>query len=138
MCTEAGLTDEAVTHLERCLAVIERLGSPGGRAATLSNLGQAYHRIGQHDRALTAYLAADRLFADLDFRPGWATNLAMMGDFFRETGRPDRAYECLRDSLATLEALDHPGTDEVRGMLDSLIASGLVRGHFTDAEKNRQ
>jgi tetratricopeptide (TPR) repeat protein len=109
--TSSILTGESA-HLERGLAIAERIGDAGIRVAALNNLALAYGRAREHARAIAmteTALAACREIGDRHREAALHNNLA---DLLRAAGRSDEAMRHLKRAVTPFAGIGEPGTME--------------------------
>ncbi len=104
---DLGRHTEAVEVGEALIAALDAvapddLGEAGGwlRAAALDNLGVACGFIGQHERALEAYVRAETAYLALGMPEETGRPLANRGIELLELGRPREALDVLRRAAA--------------------------------------
>ena len=131
--TRVGQVDEAATHLETALAVVEDSGDKDAQARTLWAIGRVWERRGDDRRALALSKRALRLFQELD-DPIWAGRAhSVVGWYAARLDEHGAAREHLDMALAMHRTqLDREGE---AATLDSLGYLAQQRG---EAEQARQ
>jgi len=80
--------------------LLGRLTDPGLSAATLRNLGRAYHYLGRFEPAIKLYEQALTIAREIGDRQGEGTNLSSLGLAYRDLGQVERAIQILEEALA--------------------------------------
>lgn len=107
-----GILSGQSAHLERGLAIAERIGDASIRVAALNNLALACGRAGQHDRAITLTeraLSACREIGDRHREAALHNNLA---DLLRAAGRKEDAMRHLKRAVTLFAGIGEPGAME--------------------------
>jgi CHAT domain-containing protein len=84
------------------------VGDRTGEAATLSNIGLAYHGLGEKQKALDCYLLALLLQRAVGDRAGEALTLSNMGAVYDALGERQKALDAYNQSLPLYRAVQHP------------------------------
>ena len=85
--------------LREAVALSERSSDSRQRSALLNDLGNAHHRLGSFDEALTAYRRSLALAQSLGSLPDQAETLNDLGMTYRAWDQPGRALELYYDAL---------------------------------------
>jgi len=109
----------AVGDCRTALELFSQVSDRFGEAATHDSLGQAHHRLGQHDEATTAFAHSLKLLRHLGDRYYEAVTTIHLGDAHRDAGQAAPAREAWQRALSILEELRHPDADDVRARLDT-------------------
>jgi DNA-binding SARP family transcriptional activator len=107
-----GILNGDRAHLERSLALAERIGDAGIRVAALNNLALACGRAGEHARAIAlteTALAACREIGDRHREAALENNLA---DLLRAAGRRQHAMRHLKRAVTLFAEIGEPGAME--------------------------
>ena len=114
---ELGEYAEALEQCGQALAITRAAGSPYGEANTLDSIGYAHHHLGRYREAIGAYREAIEIFRQIGDSHAEAITLDHLADSLHAVGERDEARDIWGAALVLLEALDHPGADQVRGKL---------------------
>jgi tetratricopeptide (TPR) repeat protein len=99
---------ERVLWLEAASRAAHALGDPAAEQAHLTALGQAYHALGEAQRAAASYEAALAAARDVDDRRLEARALGELGRARAALGESERAIACHEEALAIARELgDH-------------------------------
>jgi tetratricopeptide (TPR) repeat protein len=119
---------EEIKYLRQQLDFIDQ------SAVTYWNIGNAYTRLGQHDKAIPEYEKTLKIFNDWDSKPIWAFCYTFLGSEYHETGQykkekklyrkaeqdfPDDPYLFYRKAVL---ALTEGNTDESNGYIEKYIS----------------
>ncbi len=107
-----GIVTGERSHLERALAIAERIGDAGVRVAAMNNLALAHRRAGDHDRAIALTeqaLAACHAIGDRHREAALHNNLA---DLLNRAGRREEAMRHLKRAVTIFAEVDEAGARE--------------------------
>ena len=135
---------QAVTHVERAVAVSKASGDPATEAECLNNLGLIYRELGNYDLAqyfLTQALDSDRRFGDGD---AIAVDLVNIGSVLLSRGIESQRkedllgalnifQECLRIQRKTNASVMFTVLNNIGIILDELKEYDKARHHFNRA-----
>lgn len=128
-----GRFDEALPFLERAHDEASRLGAKALIAGTLGNLGWCYWRLGDLDRAMTAYTGAEKLSAEIGWRDTQHRWQVSIGNIYMDRGDLDRAASYQQHALELARAV---GNDTwVAVALSNLAEISIQKGDL-DAARN--
>ncbi|MFC4533535.1 AfsR/SARP family transcriptional regulator [Sphaerisporangium dianthi] len=122
-----GRHERALAHCRRALALLEELGDLYGQADTLDSLGYALHHLGRYEEATASYQSALELYRRLGVRYAESDTLTRLSDTHLSAGRAEQARDALREALAGLDELGHPGAAPVRARLRALELPSTAR-----------
>lgn len=118
--TALGRNQDAIGHCETALAQIDGAGARVLEGDLWDTLGTACRGVGDSQRALSCFLRAKEIFADLGERFWLARTIMRIGDVHLDSGDTDGAREHWSESLEMLTALEHPSAADVCDRLSSL------------------
>jgi tetratricopeptide (TPR) repeat protein len=116
-----GRYGQALTHLQKSLAIRRDLDDHLGQALSLGNLGNVYQAQGLHEDALACLHQSLAICRELGDRRGQASSLANLGQLHQRQGRYQEALACLRQSLTIRRDMADP-----HGQAHSLSNLGIV------------
>ena len=122
------MSDEALRHYEKSLAINERLGNRAGVANTLSNLGLSYQDQGLYDLALDRYSKGLAIAEEIGDRRMRARLLSQIGFIYRGQGNSALAMDYYRRALEQAEAIGFK--DEIARDLHFMARVLLQRGDY--------
>ena len=114
---------EALGWCERALAIQQDVGSPDS-GTTLDSLGIAYHKLGDHERAMECYRRALAHYRAVGDRFEEAATLANLGDAQLAAGQQGEARASWQRALGIFTDLDHPVAAGVQARLAQLSPPG--------------
>ncbi|MFW9993241.1 MAG: tetratricopeptide repeat protein [Candidatus Odinarchaeota archaeon] len=133
--SDTGELNAAMDYYQKCLAILEKTGSPSDISVPLNNIGNIYHYKGELDKALD-YLQRGLSLGETTGNPlKVAVPLVNIGSLYRAKGELDKALVYARRSLTeyektgidsylfyplsllTLIALDQQDTERARKLL---------------------
>src|SRR5262249_27707556 len=127
--TALGDLDAALAHGEASLATIERVGLPGGLAASRLNLGVVLRARGDLERPAELFESARRGVAGPGGQRGWAAALLSRSVLAHRGGEPERAGRLVGESLELFAELrfDEGQADCLEVLAFQRAAAGDVR-----------
>ena len=130
---DLGAYDSSRVHLERSVAMRDRLGDPLAAAASQTALAFLLRRTGEAERSVAlhrAALAARRSALPPD-HPLIAESLASIGASLHDLSRFDEAEAAYREAVAILQGTDH--REVLAQSLDNLAGLLYDRGQYEEA-----
>jgi len=125
--------DEALPYFERVVAM-QDLKEWSIYAASLSNLGSCYQRLGQFDRAVVVQRQALAMQERRGKRESLVQVLGEMGNLFVLSGQPEQALPYLRRGLEEAKAANL-GTEAAR-LAGNLASAEADLHRWKDAERD--
>jgi len=107
-----GILSGERSHLERAVAISERIGDRATHAAALNNLALALRRSGEHDRAIALTEQALAICHELGDRHREAALFNNLADLMNATGRRAEAMRQLKRAVALFSEIEAPGERE--------------------------
>jgi signal transduction histidine kinase len=123
---------QALSYLQKAIAIFNDLGSDFGKARALAGLGVVHRALGQHEAALSVLAESLALFRSSANRPGEARALNDIGAIHQDRGEYDLALEHHYQAMRLREQADTP-----QALITSLLNIGRVHlrtGRLDDAE----
>ncbi|MBP0026872.1 CHAT domain-containing tetratricopeptide repeat protein [Roseofilum sp. Guam] len=109
---------EALASWEQALTLYREMGDRQGEANSLGSLGNAYHALGQVQRAITFHEQSLTLAREISDRQGEANSRGNLGLAYRVLGQYQRAINFYEQSLTLArEISDHQGETASLGNL---------------------
>lgn len=116
-----GYPRDRIAALEVGLAAARALGDRRGEGAHLTHLGNAYHALGQVERAIALYEQALAVAREIGDRRGEGNRLYNLGLALEQLGRNPEAIASFERALAAYESIDAPNdADDARRQLARL------------------
>ncbi|MEL0591384.1 MAG: CHAT domain-containing tetratricopeptide repeat protein, partial [Planktothrix rubescens PR222] len=84
---------------EQLLEIAREIGYRQGEAASLGNLGNAYHSLGQYDKAIAFHEQLLEIAREIGYRQGESVALNNLGNTLLKTNQLTEAETALRDSI---------------------------------------
>lgn len=103
---------EALPWLEQAVSMAEGVGSKYLGAAFSGEAGICYLGLGEPDRALQIYIAAEKILAELGARHAYQVNLADMGNVYLHKGEYVTAISLYQRALSIAQEIDAPASVE--------------------------
>src|SRR6266498_2908859 len=130
--------EDCVQASQTALETARRIGDRAAQARAYNDLGGAYLRRGQYDRALGNHQPSLALYRKLGDRAGEAETLNELGVVYQRQGRYREALACHEESLALRRELNQPHgeAESLRELGMTLRALGRAeeaRAHWLDA-----
>ncbi|MFE9097033.1 BTAD domain-containing putative transcriptional regulator [Streptomyces sp. NPDC007264] len=107
--TVQGQHAEALSHLERAIALERELNIPRAEAESLSNLSTLHMQWGRYEEAARAARRALEIHRSLDYRDNHVMALTDLAFAYAGQGRYEEADEQLREARARCDASSPPG-----------------------------
>jgi tetratricopeptide (TPR) repeat protein len=85
--------------------IYRKIGNQMAEPSVLANLALAYHRLGQHDRAITHFHEALTGAREIGLRYAEAEALWGLGQTQHALGRPDQARACWQHAITILREI---------------------------------
>jgi DNA-binding SARP family transcriptional activator/Tfp pilus assembly protein PilF len=120
MLIEEGLYTEAITELDTAIELAAMGGYAAFRALGLSNRGEAKHRLGALEEALSDLRAAHELYARMGSSLA-AYPLSHMGELYRLRGDVAQATSCLDEAMRLAD-----GAHDVQGIVQTASRMAMV------------
>ncbi|MBX7218459.1 MAG: CHAT domain-containing protein [Blastocatellia bacterium] len=121
---------QALPRLDLLLGYYRRGGPPATLAQTLNNLGGAYSKLGEYERALELYQEALQLRRKLNNAAGQAETLQNMGMVYSLLFEPRQARTFFEEALPLWQKIGDRRSEVV-----TLTSIGGTYGAFTQPEK---
>jgi tetratricopeptide (TPR) repeat protein/transcriptional regulator with XRE-family HTH domain/DNA-binding SARP family transcriptional activator len=115
-----GNYEQALATSTQALALIPDEDDPVWRTlqgATLDSIGYAHHHLGHHRDAITSYQQALRACHSSGEAGLQAAILDHLGDACHAAADPTAAHDAWKQSLAILEDLRQPGSEQIRAKI---------------------
>jgi len=112
----------ALPYLEKALELEAGAGEPEIHATTLADLGIAYRRLGEFERALVADRQSLELFRASGNRRYEANAWVNLGSAYLRLRQPQRAAECFANALRLARATSYR-TTEATALLGAAVAA---------------
>jgi tetratricopeptide (TPR) repeat protein len=90
----------AIDFQQQSLAIKREIGDRNGEAASLCNLGTAYHSLGDYPRAIDFHQQSLAIQREIGDRNGEANSLIGLGNAYKSLGDYPRAIDFQQQSLA--------------------------------------
>eukprot|EP01047_Picozoa_sp_COSAG01_P088815 COSAG01_NODE_21082_length_919_cov_0.840244_1_plen_231_part_10 len=90
----------ALVGYKSCLATARSLGHRQAEGAVLGNLGNAYHSLGQYQRAMEHHTQGLAISREIGNRRGEGSDLGNLGNAYFDLGQYQRAIEHYTQALA--------------------------------------
>jgi DNA-binding SARP family transcriptional activator/tetratricopeptide (TPR) repeat protein len=113
---------QAISYCERSLAGSQEAGERNWESAAWDSLGYIHHQLGSYRCAITCYERSLDLCRKLADRFNEAGTLDHLGDVHRSAGDLDAACWAWTQAVRTFDEISHPGGEQVRAKLRSLVA----------------
>ena len=126
--------DEAIYWLEQQRDVAQRLGWPRQLANALGNLGSAYHRLGDYDKALPLLREAERRFADLGDQRQQQMWLGNVGNVLLDSGEYAQSIPIYTRAAALAREIGDPYW--IAWWEYDLASAYTHLGNFDEAERH--
>lgn len=123
--TRAGRHQRAIDPCARQIQLSKELGDVRREAQARAVLGDAYFGLGQPDKAVGSWLAAEALFRDCHAHRYYAVCLLRLGGAYEAMDRFQEAVTCLEESLLVFRRLRIAGK-----AAEALEALDRCRGAF--------
>jgi DNA-binding SARP family transcriptional activator/DNA polymerase III delta prime subunit len=123
--------EDCVQASQLALETARRIGDRAAQARGYNDLGAAYLRRGQYDRALGNHQPSLALYRELGDRLGQAGSLTNLGVVHKRLGRYEEALACQQESVAICRELGDPHVQAI-----SLHNLGVVyqrQGRYREA-----
>jgi CHAT domain-containing protein len=127
--------DEALRYFERVVAMKD-LSDWSIYAASLSNAGSCYQRLGQFDRAVAAQQRAFEVHEHRGKREYFVQALGEMGNLYVLRGQPDRALPYLKRGLDEAKAASL--TAEAARLAGNLASAAIDLRQWDEADQYNQ
>jgi tetratricopeptide (TPR) repeat protein len=106
-----GQPDRELSLNQRVLEVLDAVGDVGNLLVLHNNLGDAHHRAGRFEEAITHYERLIGYARRIDHRPWWGAGLVGLAENHLAMGRPDDALRHAEAARDLLEGVLDTGTD---------------------------
>jgi tetratricopeptide (TPR) repeat protein len=106
---------------QQALDLHRELGDELGEAAAWESLGDAHHRLGHYQEAVTSFRRSTVLYSELGEHYYHAEAMTRMGDAHEAVGNLQAAYDAWQQAATTLAQLGHPDVEEVRAKLAQIV-----------------
>lgn len=115
---QLGDHDQALSHCQHALALLQMLDDRFGQAVTWDSLGYIHQHRDDLPQAVTSYQHAIEIFSEVGDRLNEATTRNRLGDSFQAAGKLDEARCEWRQAVAIFEELGHPNPVKVQAKID--------------------
>jgi CHAT domain-containing protein len=126
--------DEAIYWLERQRDLAAQMGAARQVANALGNIGSAYHRLGDYERALPLFREAEHRFEQLGDRRQQQVWLGNIGNVLLDTGEYAASIPIYARAAAIARALEDPFS--AAAWEDNLANAYLKLGQYDEAERH--
>ncbi|MEE9378228.1 MAG: tetratricopeptide repeat protein [Candidatus Lokiarchaeia archaeon] len=133
LCYIKGEIEQAITYIDRGLAIAKEINFKYGIAVILYSLANAYNFKGEIDRALIYFKQSLKLLREINNKPHMAIILNCIGTVYSVKGEFDHALENLEESLAIFEEIEI--TQWTLHPLASGVEISLERGDIERAQQ---
>ncbi|MBL7998355.1 MAG: tetratricopeptide repeat protein [Candidatus Kapabacteria bacterium] len=118
---------QALTNIQKALAIYEEIGSKNGIASNLSNIGIVYLYLSDYTQALTYYQKSLAIYEEIGSKDGIASNLGNIGIVYKNLSDYPQALTYFQKALAILEEIRSK-----QGIAYNLGNIGAVYGNLSD------
>lgn len=98
--------DNALYYKERSWEAARESGRKNEESYALNGLASVYHSSGNQKKAEEFYKAAIILRKEIDFKPGVADSLSLLGSLYLDEKRDEEALNCLNEALHVATDID--------------------------------
>jgi tetratricopeptide (TPR) repeat protein len=106
-----GQPDRELSLNQRVLEVLDAVGDVGNLLVLHNNLGDAHHRAGRFEEAISHYERLIGYAHRIEHRPWWGAGLVGLAENHLAMGRPDDALRHAEAARDLLEGVLNTGTD---------------------------
>jgi len=97
--------------------LIREIGDRRGEGADLGNLGSAFYRLGEMDRALDYYQQQLKISQGISDRYGEANSLWGQAICLKKKNDPEQAIKKVENALKIFEQIESPSASTMRELL---------------------
>ncbi len=92
-------TSEQIQLYQKSFIIKESLGNQSEAAFTMSNIGQAYWRMKEFQKAIEAHQQAITLYSEINDLSGQAFSYTRLGWIYQKSGEPAKAFDSFDKAL---------------------------------------
>ncbi len=112
--------DKAIDHYQQALVIVRQISDRNGEGAHMSNLGNAYFKLGQLDKAIEYTQESLAITRQTGYRYGEGHRLNNLAEMLESQGDLSPAVRCASNALAILTEIKSPEKEEASKLLSRL------------------